>query len=61
MHYIFSDEVVFKGGKMISRKWTPENEKYVRFAMKPKCKVKSWGGININGKISSHFFPEKYE
>ena len=56
--YIFTDEVVFKGGKMRSRKWTPESEKYVISAMKPKCKVNTWGGISINGKIILSFFTE---
>ena len=56
--YKFTDEVVFKGGKMRSRKWTPESEKYVISAMKPKCKVNAWGGISINGKIDLYFFTE---
>ena len=56
--YIFTDEVVFKGGKIRSRKWTPESEKYVISAMKPKCKVNAWGGISINGKIDLYFFTE---
>ena len=37
--YIFTDEVVFKGGKIRSRKCTPANEKYIVSAMKPKCKL----------------------
>ena len=53
--YIFTDEVVFKGEKIRSRKWTPESEKYVISLMKPKCKVNAWGGISINGKISFFF------
>ena len=53
--YKFTDKVVFKGRKMRSRKWTPESEKYVISAMKPKCKDSSLGGININGKISLFF------
>ena len=56
--YKFTDEVVFKGGKMRSRKWTPESEKYVISAMKPKCKVNAWGDICINGKIDLYFFTE---
>ena len=56
--YIFTDEVVFKGGKMRSWKWTPESEKYVISAIKPKCKVNAWGGIGINGKIDLYFFTE---
>ena len=32
--YIFTDEDVFKGAKIRSRKWTPESEKYVISAMK---------------------------
>ena len=55
---ISTDEVVFKGGKMRSRKYTPESEKYVISAMKPKCNDNVWGGININGKISLYFFTE---
>ena len=55
--YIFTDEAVFKGG-IISRKWTPESEKYVISAMKPKCNDNAWYDININGKISLYFFTE---
>ena len=43
---------------MRSRKWTPESEKYVISAMKPKCKVDAWGGISINRKIDLNFFIE---
>ena len=43
---------------MRSIKWTTESEKYVISAMKPKCKVNAWGGININGKIDLYFFTE---
>ena len=58
--YKFTDEVVFKGRKMRSRKWTPESEKYVISAMKPKCKDSALGGININGKISLYFTENIY-
>ena len=58
LKYIFTDEVVFKGEKMRNRKWTPESEKYVISAMKPKCKVNAWGGISINGKIDLYYFTE---
>ena len=58
--YKFNDEVVFKGRKMRSRKWTPESEKYVISAMKPKCKDSALGGININGKISLFFTENIY-
>ena len=56
--YILTDEVVFKGGRMRSRKWTPESENYDISAMKSKCKVNAWGSIRINGKISLCFFTE---
>ena len=59
--YIFTDEVVFKGGKMRIRKWTPESEKYVISAMKPRCKVNAWSGISINGKIDLYFFTENMD
>ena len=58
--YKLTDEVVFKGRKMRSRKWTPESEKYVISAMKPKCKDSALGGINIIGKISLFFTENIY-
>ena len=59
--HTFTDEDVFKRGKMRSRKWTPESEKYVISAMKPKCKVNAWGDINIDGKDNLYFFTENMD
>ena len=56
--YISTDEVVFEGRKMRNRKWTPESEKNVISAMKPKCKDNAWGGMNKDGKINLYFITE---
>ena len=39
LKYIFTDEVVFKGGKMRSRKWTPESKNLLYL------------GWNLNAKL----------